>query len=69
MSEMEPGYYAMSPTDIQNSPIPVYKISGTLTTEVLPEYSFNHYVVAVQYSVDDVKGNGVNIGSANAMVF
>jgi hypothetical protein len=69
IKDMQLGYYAMPPTDLQNFLIPVYKVTGTVITEVFPEYNFNHYIVAVKYSEADVKGMGVNIGRVKTLVF
>ncbi|MNU81964.1 hypothetical protein D3C71_716410 [compost metagenome] len=69
IKEMELGYFAMSPTELQRALIPVYKISGVISTEALPEYAFTHHVVAVKYNEDDIKTMGFNIGSVKSLVF
>jgi hypothetical protein len=69
IKKLELGYFAMSPTDIQNYLIPVYKITGIVSTEALPEYGFTNYVVAVKYTEADVKSMGHNIGNVKTLVF
>jgi len=69
INKMELGYFAMSPTELQPALIPVYKISGVVSTESLPEYVFDHHVVAIKYSEADVKTMGFNIGNVKSLVF
>lgn len=69
ISGVELGYFAMSPTAVQNYLIPVYQVVGTIRTDALPRYDFKHYVVAVKYSDADVKAMGINIGNVKSVVF
>ena len=69
IKKMELGYFALSPTELQRALIPVYTISGIVSTEALPEYAFSHHVVAVKYNEDDVKAMGFHIGNAKSLVF
>lgn len=69
IKKVELGYFALSPTELQRALIPVYKVSGIVSTEAFPEYAFNHHVVAVKYTENDVKTMGFNIGNAKSLVF
>jgi hypothetical protein len=69
INQMDLGYFAMSPADTQNYLIPVYRITGVVSTEALPEYAFTHYIVAVKYTAADVKSMGHNIGNVKSLVF
>jgi regulatory protein YycI of two-component signal transduction system YycFG len=69
IDDMQLGYYAMSPTDVQNYLVPVYRVTGTISTETFPRYDFTHYIVAVKYTDDDVKAMGVSIKGVKSMVF
>ncbi len=69
IKKVELGYFAVSPTELQRALIPVYKISGIISTEALPEYAFNHHVVAIKYTENDVKTMGFNIGNVKSLVF
>jgi regulatory protein YycI of two-component signal transduction system YycFG len=69
IKSIELGYYAFPPTDVQNYLLPVYRIRGTIRTKEFPKYDFDHYVVAVKYSDNDVKSMGLSINGVKAMVF
>lgn len=69
IKQVELGYYAMSPTDMQNYLVPVYQVKGVINTKALPQYEFTHYVVAVKYREDDVKSMGQHIGNVKTLVF
>jgi hypothetical protein len=69
VDNMTLGYFALSPTAVQNYLLPVYRVTGTISTEALPEYNFDHYIVAVKYTEADVRSMGVSIAGVNAMVF
>ena len=69
IKEMQLGYYAMSPADVQNFLVPVYRVTGVVNTEAHPTYNFTHYIVAVKYTEDDVKAMGLYIGNVKALVF
>lgn len=69
INQVDLGYFAMSPADTQDYLIPVYRITGVVSTEALPEYAFTHYIVAVKYNEADVKSMGHHIGSVKSLVF
>lgn len=69
IKSMELGYYAMSPTDMQRFLLPVYKLKGTVSTRDFPRYDYQHYIVAVKYTGDDIRAMGFNIKDAKALVF
>ncbi|HLW33921.1 MAG TPA: hypothetical protein VKX40_16795 [Aequorivita sp.] len=69
ISEMEYGYYALPPREIQNYLLPVYIFHGTVTTKKLPSYEFTLYMVSVRYTDNEIKEMGVDIGMTKTIVF
>jgi hypothetical protein len=52
-------YMAMPPRDMQGVLFPVYEMRGSVTTRAFKKKPFRRYVVALDYSTDDLKKYGV----------
>ena len=53
------GYYALPPFDYQKSLIPVFQVKGTVRTSNLEKYEFTHYVLAGDWTVEQIKQAGI----------
>jgi hypothetical protein len=69
IDDMQLGYYAMTPTDVQNYLLPVYRVTGVVSTEDFPRYEFTHYIMAVTITDNEVKEMNTSAMSAKSMVF
>lgn len=69
VDKMELGFYQFSPDILQKQLIPVYRVKGNVTTEFLPEYLFTHYIVAVKFTPEEAKAQGVFVPPGKAIVF
>ena len=55
VSEIDIGYYAMPPREVQPCLIPVYRFTGFVLTKRLGRYDFNKYVVATDVTNTQLK--------------
>lgn len=69
IKKMELGYFAMSPSTLQNYLLPVYRFQGTISTREFPKYDFELHQVAMKYSEEDVKKMGVRINDVKSIIF
>ena len=52
-------YWALSPSDLQGALFPVYEMRGQVSTPQLAKTPFRRYVVAIDYTPDELKKYGV----------
>lgn len=58
ITNVELGYYTADPSDLQMLLVPVYKITGNVTTEFLKNYKFNLFVIADKSDENTIKKHG-----------
>lgn len=69
ITEMDYGYYAFPPREMQKYLLPVYRFRGSVSTERIPNYEFTLHMVSVRYTDNEVKQFGVDINQARSVVF
>jgi hypothetical protein len=67
--EVSLNYFALPPFEFQRYLIPVYSISGTVSTKHLEKYDFRTHVVAVNISPEKVKRLGIVANPDSCQIF
>jgi len=67
--EVSLNYFALPPFEFQRYLIPVYSISGTVSTKHLERYDFRTHVVAVNISPEKVKSAGIVANPDSCQIF
>lgn len=69
LEEMDFGYYALPPDEVQRYLLPVYAVKGSVKTEYLEKYDFTKYIVATPITSEKIKRSGIVADPSSCLIF